>query len=333
MDVKKESNMGKKKDAAPAPEATPEVKVEETQSENLGDSDREALYANYGKDQEVPAEDTDTSPEEDDTGIEDGDYVPENEEDTEDAPEDAEGEDEPDDKKPEEEEKTVPYGALHAEREKRKEIQKIVGKLEGQVAELIADNKAFMEQGKKAEADETDLESLLEEGNFDDVLKLTLKQNTELKKRMAKLENNDGKRTQADEQTAHEAKQKAVETRISKITTSLDEDGYPGFDMFVDKMNAELVQMIDDDPDNEALDNDDGYKKIYRERIFPKVKKMFVGQEKADTFEKKRDRKKKANIGGGGKADPKAKEKDINELSNDEMYADYKKQRALYSHS
>ncbi|MEE9354197.1 MAG: hypothetical protein V3U75_01270 [Methylococcaceae bacterium] len=325
--------MAKKKEAAPAPEATPVVEETQPKSENLGDSDREAMYANYEKDQEIPAEDTDTSPEEDDTGIEDGEETPEEEEYTEPAPEDAEGEEESDDKKPEEDEKTVPYGALHAEREKRKEIQKTVGKLEGQVAELIADNKAFMEQGKKADTDETDLEALLEEGNFDDVLKLTLKQNTELKKRMAKLENNDGKRTQADEQTAHEAKQKAVEGRISKITTSLEEDGYPGFDMFVDKMNAELVQMIDDDPDNEALDNDEGYKKIYREKIFPKVKKMFVGQEKENTFEKKRNLKKKANIGGGGKADPKTKEKDINELSNDEMYADYKKQRALYSHS
>ena len=333
MDVKKESNMTKKKEAAP--EATPEAKGEETQpeSENLGDSDREALYANYEKDQEPPAEDTDTSPGEDDTGIEDDDYIPEEEDNTEPATEDAEGVEESDDKKPEEEEKTVPYGALHAEREKRKEIQKIVGKLEGQVAELIADNKAFMEQGKKADIDETDLEALVDEGNFDDVLKLALKQNKEMKVRMSKLENNEGKRTQADEQTAHEAKQDKAAKHISKLTKTLEEEGFPGLDMFVPEVNKELDRLVEDDPDNESLDNDEGYKKIYREHVFPKFKKMFAGQEKADTFEKKRNLKKKANIGGGGKADPKTKEKDVNELSNDEMYADYKKQRALYSHS
>lgn len=332
--------MSKKKAKEIAVEA--EGNADESQPEVLGD-ERAAMYADYEKSQETPVIDeeaiADISPEEEATGKEESEGVTGDEElkeeDAEAATEKADGDEELTDDKPEKEdkeddEKTVPHGAFHEEREKRKKFQKKVEtqgteitELQGQVAELIKDNTAFMEQGKKAEADQTDLEALVEEGDFDEVLKTSLKRNRELEARLARLEDQDTKRMKHDHAEAVDRESERYNSTVSTLNSDLEAEGFPGFDMFVDKMNDELNLMIEDDPDNVSLNNNEGYKKIYKERVFPKVSKMFTGQHKETTFDKKRELKKKANLGNGGSKPSTPKKESDAGKSSKQLYDEY----------
>jgi hypothetical protein len=243
-------------------------------------------------------------------------------------------EDDPAEPEKKEEEKTVPHGAFHAEREKRKEAQKRAEELESQVQTLIKDNRAFMEKSKQTETEQSNLEALIEEGDYDSVLRVALKENGELKRRLEALEAGEAKRSELDAEEVAKRSREQYQQRVSTIATDLEKDGFPGFDMFVDKMNTELNQMIADDPDNASYDNDEGYKKIYKERIFPSVKKLFAEQVKEDALEKKRKLKEKANIGKGSGGSPsgETKKDDDENLTTQEQYQRYLKDRETYSH-
>lgn len=323
--------MGKKKETVETPESSPEAPAVLEQTE------RDAMYANFEESQSQPVpEDTGSSPEEEELGTKEEESEQSPEEDTEHAPEEAEGEDKEDtEEKPgDKEERTVPYGALKEERTKRQALQGQVTELESQVRTLIEDNKTFMEQGKKAETDQSNLESLLEDGDFDGALKESLKETTELKKRFDRLEKHDQERTDGDKVKEQSRTNERIENRIKTIDSELEKEGFPGFDMFVDKMNAELDRMIQDDSDNVSLNNDEGFKKIYKENVYPKIKSLFVKQDREDTMDSKRKLKEKANLGKGGRGNAlEGGKKNDKDLTTKEMYTDYVKMRGDLSPS
>lgn len=320
MAEEKKVENGSDADAGASTDQQPEQDV-------VNESERDAIYADFEKTQntEAAGEDAEATPEEEAEGEEE--VGPEGE-DTEPAPEDAEGEDE--DPAPEkDEEKTVPLGALHEEREKRKGLSKEVIELKDQVKTLIEDNRKFMEQPAKSETETADFSKLLEEGNLEDAMLALHKENQSLRQGQSDLKANDSKRTEHDLVAEQAIQHENFNTQVASIASDLEKEGYPGFDMFVDKMNVELDSMIAEDPDNVSLDNEAGYKRIYKEKVFPKVKAVFAGQVKDDAFAKKKALKEKANLGKGSGKPGKGEKKDDDTWTFD----DYTKMRGANSGS
>lgn len=305
------------------------------------DSERDSLYKSYEESQsieEFKPEDTEASPEEEDveaeaesedTSGDDTDYVPEETEG------DADDDDEAEDKEEEEKQKTVPYDAFHQERERRKDLQKTVADLEDKVKMLLQDNKVLMERGKKPDesesglSDVSELEKLVDDGEYGDALKQALKTITGLQDTIKGLENNDRQRIEAREADEATRKAEEAEKRIQKLHSDLEKEGFPGFDPLVEHVNAELRAMIKEDPDNISLNNDEGFKKIYKEKVFPKFRKMFVGKDREDTMQGKRERKKNANLGGGGNAPKGSAKKDNDDDWGMNDYMDMRKEQGL----
>lgn len=278
-----------------------EKKVEQTSSQETSEGmtedtsldfdtgDREALYDKYGKEneglsetstEEEVAEETEESPEEEtETPAEKEEAVTEEPSETEEA----------------KDEKTVPLGALHEEREKRKALGLELEEVKGQLHTVLQDIRQLSDQKKTEEtAAEEELGSV-----------------EVLEKRIMALEGGQRK-TARDMQTEKQAKQdQALNSDIKKVDAELEEEGFPAFEFMTAKVTDELNRLIKEDPQNKkTLDNPEGWKKVYKEVVFPTIYSKFAKKDKADLFEKKKDLKLEANLGGPGKKPEEAKEEE-----------------------
>ena len=77
------------------------------------------------------------------------------------------------------------------------------------------------------------------------------------------------------------------------------------------------------------IDNPEGWKKIYKEEIYPSIEKIINQKKSEDIIDERIARKKKAALSGnsGGKPVQTKKKDDINELSQKEMHERYMKMR------
>lgn len=207
-------------------------------------------------------------------------------------------------------EKTVPLGALHEERERRKALQKDVEDLRTKFNQLMDDNQKLME--KKPDTQEVGLTDDLTDYEDPVVKKLyqQVKALTEFKdKTVAEMQVN-----------ASDSEAKQVETDINTADRELKEEGYPGFSIAREMVKEKLRKL----PDTELreLDNLEGWKKIYREECWPDIKKTFVPVETSDNTEKKIALKEKAGlVAGPGKKPPDPKSEDAK--TEEQRYADY----------
>ena len=77
-----------------------------------------------------------------------------------------------------------------------------------------------------------------------------------------------------------------------------------------------------------ALDNPEGWKEIYREHIYPKVRNVFDSKDKADLIKERKERKGRAALSGSSGGKPKASATvDVNSLSPEEMHKQYMQMR------
>ena len=264
------------------------------------DGGREAYYRSTQKEE---AKETEASTEKEETGEEEQIKEPGEEELEEKyVPEEKS---EPD--KSEESEKTVPLAALHEEREKRKGLSREVADLKKKVSELLDDNERLLNVVREppAEGDDfTDPKVRDLEKQIKDLLKF--KENVE----------------KTSEQSKMEKLQSEHKRNLKKANEELADEGFPGFEFAVGKVANELQAMVADDPESIYLDNVEGWKKIYKERVFPKLKTIFVGKQKKDADEDKVDLKKKAKLAASpGKSGEPAKGKE--NMTTDERYAAY----------
>lgn len=204
--------------------------------------------------------------------------------------------------KKKDEHKTVPLDALHEEREKRKSAQSRAKELEAekerlssQLREVLETNRTLTQKPADDNAYQTD----------------EAKEIAILKSQIAALTQDSQQRNVQAQNSEAMTRQHKVNEMVTKTSLELDAEGFPGLDFMLPKVTEELSRMVREDPDNIIYDNPDGWKKIYKETVFPKLRGMVAGKNKEDAFAAKNDAKAKANLAGSsGKVVPSAEVKE-----------------------
>lgn len=189
-----------------------------------------------------------------------------------------------------EEKKMVPYDALHEERERRKALQYEVEALKRQFDQSL--------NASKAATSET-VEGFDTEGNvtdYDVAMKSLVKSNLELRRELNSVK---GKSDLIESDFRSKREREATDLLKTRITTTNDvlaAEGFPGFSEFTPMVTAELNRMLAEDAGNRAYDNEEGWRRIYREKIFPKVAASAGEHVRQDGFEQKKVLKAAANL-------------------------------------
>lgn len=205
---------------------------------------------------------------------------------TETSPEDeVAGLKEPEDKDKDKEQKVVPLDALHEEREKRKHQRKVSEELEVKNAELHEQLREVLQDAKrKSESESTEFMSAEE------------KALNKIKSDMEDLKMDRNQREERDKAASIKTAQGQLEADIEDTSKKLEEMGFPGFKFLAGKVGDEILRLVGEDPDNAYLQNPDGWMKVYKEIIFPPVKKAFAVEEKNELFDKKLEAKKNSSL-------------------------------------
>jgi len=197
----------------------------------------------------------------------------------------------------EKKEKLVPYDALHAERERRKAMQKELDEAKVREHQLLQDIKKATTNEPAADDDEI-------------VLRKDYKQ---MQAENAILQ---GKINQLEQRLDNEDQNRAIgtlEQKIQVVDKELTDQGYPGFtaigrEMVVKRLNS--IAVSNGQEEAAIYDNPEGWKQIYIEE-FGKIQNLFKNKQKDEVFDKKRQLKESANLSSSvGKKEPEKKESD-----------------------
>lgn len=197
--------------------------------------------------------------------------------------------------------KTVPYDALHVEREKRKAQTQRANDLENRLQQALT-----AIEGLKKPAGEQDQEPITD---YDGTLKKLQQELVEAKQQIQQL-NQGYQQREVSEYTQR------LESELERTERELSGEGYPGFRRFQPQVKEELLRLVQEDPENAAvikkeLDNPAGWKRIFKEVIFPEYRGVFVQEERKGKQEEKINAKKDAAlVGSPGRVESPQKEKD-----------------------
>lgn len=219
------------------------------------------------------SEDTEPSPEEEDT------EPPSEMVETEPTP----GEVEPDSPKEFVKENEIERNlkaALSEERHRRKDATARQKELEDQNNILLEDIKKMLSKDEPEGIDD-----------YDGALKQLRHENESLKKKVEEL----GSNFQKDSQARVAAD---LESKIVAVDKKLEKEGFAGFaDFGVRLVVGELEEIAKDDPEEATyLRNPEGWEKVYKERVFPKIMTAFSNKDKLSIMDKKRNRKEGVNL-------------------------------------
>lgn len=234
------------------------------------ESERDAIYAALAKKPEPPPEPEERPEEKAEEKVEEkAEFVPED--------------------KPQDEEKTVPYGALKEEREKRKELARRVKELEEAFKQAAEDNKKLVELMSAKSEDEP----------ITDYEKEMLSLRKQLKAALAEIESMK-KSVERDRQAASEAQIKSL---VERTGEELAKEGFEGFQDFIPQvvmaMRAEGIEAAEETPEI--------WKRVYKEQVWPK----YVGKYRPSKKAEKEELKKEASlIKSPGKTEPPKKEEE-----------------------
>jgi len=203
-------------------------------------------------------------------------------------------------------EKTVPYGALHEEREKRKSLSKKVTELETQLNTVLQDYKTLVTE--KETDDTADLDPELA------ALKREIKELREFKNSM----------TEERQKSTAEKQQQEVMDSVNKTDAELEKEGFPGFIFATEAVAQEIRNLVKEDPENSWMFSPEGWKKVFKEKVFPEMRSKFVKVHKDELFDKKKDLKAGQKIAGKTGKVPATPKKDDGSNWN---YDDYIKHR------
>lgn len=269
-------------------------------TQNTESAPAEAVKAEEAKEpvkEEVPKEPAAPSPVVEATETKKEDYVPVQTE----------------DEKKKTEIKTVPYDALHEEREKRKLAQAKNRELEDRL-KALEEKVTSTKQSEPAENEYL----------------------TDEEKRLARLEKDNAELKEKErlrEQEAYKTKEQMLYEKLAREVADTDKvlaaEGLPGFQFLQGRVGDELRKMIAEDPENIVLDSPEGWKRIYREKVFPTVKGLFVQADKQKLMEEKKAAKADAGlIGSPGVADKKPEEKKDDSWTHEE-YLKWRRENSL----
>ena len=201
--------------------------------------------------------------------------------------------------------RTVPYGALHEEREKRKALQRELEELKS-------------EASKKQD-------TFPDAGGLDD----DLAYKSEVRRLEKKVSELEGKFVQEEKTKAEIEREK----NVLKVDERLQEDGVVGFaEIGRHVVLRKLTEMYAEDPSYAiAHDNPAGWEKIYKEE-YPKIQKVFVDKARAKTFEDKKALKSRSGLITNPGSNPKEEKQDEKkDLSYEDTLKEYSKNRSKFS--
>lgn len=237
----------------------------------------------------------------------------------EDAPPAAKG-----DSEKEPEEKKVALSALHEERSKRK---------------MLAEQLKLKEEKERAYLDQIReygirLESLekkkIQEEPIDDIeaaLKVQKEENLRLQKRIDAVESHQATKAKMEAMEIARSKEQELLKQVEEVDQALSAEGFPGFKNLSSEVAREVMAKIQEDDTNRAVyANPDGWKKLYKDVVYPRVKASIVT---SDKISKKEELKSRANLidkPGGAPVSKKADEED-----EDTSYESYMKMRQKIS--
>ena len=210
------------------------------------------------------------------------------------------------------EEKTVPYGALKEERDKRKAAQKQIDELQDRLQNVLSDFQNYVkkdnqQQEEPAVIDDYDKEII-------ELKKVVQRQTDELKALRGNFQSEQQKMAKAE-----------FDKRLDAVDSELLKEGYPGFNQFIGHVKQALSQIAEEDMDEaKSLDNPEGWKRIYKERVFNNLSTIFTTKQLADKRSDKESAKKEAQsvVTNPGKGLPEK------EKSSEWSYDDYVKLRS-----
>jgi hypothetical protein len=134
---------------------------------------------------------------------------------------------------------------------------------------------------------------------------------TEIRKLQSKINDIDNWRKTASTKLEEDERQKSYKElmlRIDSTSSELEKEGYPGFTRFKSLISEELNKL----PETERveMDNEEGWKEIYKETVFPSIKPIFQSITKAERDANKIEEKKKMNMIGENKGDNQTKKEE-----------------------
>jgi len=211
----------------------------------------------------------------------------------------------------------IEHGAFHEERERRKTLQSKVTELEGQLKTVLTDYKAMIDVDPQSKKEGEDEEYL------DPNILAIKKQNLALQQRLDKIEQSSQRNTAAAQKKKHQE-------NITNTSKALSDEGFPGFEFAIASVAQTLMKLHTEDPETAPPDTPEGWKKVYKEHVFPNMRKLFDAQNRETDFEKKKRLKEKAGLTGKTGKKP-APEKAEDAKTTEELYNDYLKMRRSHS--
>lgn len=211
--------------------------------------------------------------------------------------------------------KTVPIEALHEARMNEKAAKKRAQELEEQVKVLLEDIRSVKSKPAKDDAPAGDEEYLT-----DDQKKLR-----SLEKEVESIRAKDKENEKTRESENIKKAQEKIGEQLREASSSLEKEGFAGFTDMLPLVTAELQRIAAEDRDEAVkLDNPEGWKKIFKETIFPKVAALSQKRAREEKIKGKEDLKKDASLllPKGSQAAPK--EDDEEEYT----FASYMKDRS-----
>ncbi|MFA6336041.1 MAG: hypothetical protein WCX48_10940, partial [Bacteroidales bacterium] len=168
------------------------------------------------------------------------------------------------------EEKTVPYGALKEEREKRKAAQKQIDELQDRLQNVLSDFQNYVKKDSRQPEEPAVIEDYDKE--IIDLKKVVQRQTDELKALRGNFQSEQQKMAKAE-----------FDKRLDAVDSDLLKEGYPGFNQFIGHVKQVLSQIAEEDMDEaKSLDNPEGWKRIYKERVFDNLSTIFTKKQLAD---------------------------------------------------
>ncbi len=188
-------------------------------------------------------------------------------------------------------------GALHEEREKRKAASARNKELERQLQTVLQDVKRLMDEKEKPPTEA-----------IEDYEKEIL----DLKKTLRELGSKVDSHESTEAEKFNRQKKLDIDMKIKQADEDLEKEGFPLFSEMVDKVTKEIVKLRDaeETPEGQMVivkeyDNPEGWKKLYKEKIFPYLYGKLSKRQKADTDAKKIEAKKEAQLTGSPGQKPK----------------------------
>jgi hypothetical protein len=193
--------------------------------------------------------------------------------------------------------------ATYEERQKRKAEKELREKAEREAESLRAKIKQFESQ-KTDHAEEPITD-------YDRAILDLRKENQEMKHELRAIKETEAERTERERREALERVEKQTRESLTQVHKDLVSEGYPGFKFAVGEIQNELRRLVAEDEANISLDNPAGWKKIYKEKIFPDLQAEWQETEQRRSQDAKTELKKQANLSSStGKMPPKPKSKE-----------------------